>query len=175
MNKPTVSKRYSIWNLFRRTPKPAENAAVQEPQASKAESGKKVLIVDDDAVVLKAASMKLKSEGYGVITAVDGSSAMAAVRQSSPDVILLDIEFPPDVAHGGAVCWDGFRVMTWLKRLEPAKSIPVILMSGGEPARYQQLALAGGARGFVQKSLGFEGLLPLLEKCLTEPKAAAAI
>src|SRR4051812_17745709 len=94
MNKPTVSKSYSIWNLFRRTPKPAENAAVQEPQASKAESGKKVLIVDDDAVVLKAASMKLKSEGYGVITAVDGASAMAAVRQSSPDVILLDIEFP---------------------------------------------------------------------------------
>jgi len=164
--KPKPTKRFNIWNFFRQTPKAPEPVAVEQPQLSVADSGRKVLVVDDDAVVLKAASMKLKSEGYRVVTAVDGASAIRALGQTRPDVVLLDIEFPPDVPHGGIVSWDGFRLLAWLKRLELSQSIPVILMSGHEPACYQQKGLAIGASGFFQKSPGLEGLLPLIEKCL---------
>src|ERR1041385_4351581 len=58
---------------------------------------KKLLIIDDDAVVLKATSMRLQAAGYSVVTAIDGSSAIHALRKEKPDLILLDLSFPPDV------------------------------------------------------------------------------
>ena len=58
----------------------------------------KVLIVDDNEVIIKTLSMKLKSSGYDVIAATDGSEAVSAARRDKPDLIVLDISFPPDVA-----------------------------------------------------------------------------
>ena len=96
---------------------------------------KKILIVDDDAVIIKTTSAKLKSNGYQVITAMDAAEAVSAVRQNRPDLILLDISFPPDVAHGGSVDWDGLKIMAWLQRIDEAKNIPVIIISGGDPEK----------------------------------------
>src|SRR5437773_11788864 len=58
---------------------------------------KKILVVDDDRVILKALSIKLNAKGYDVLTATDGSEAVTAVRTHKPDLILLDISFPPDL------------------------------------------------------------------------------
>ncbi|MEI9865127.1 MAG: response regulator [Limisphaerales bacterium] len=66
---------------------------------------KRILIVDDNEVILKTVSLKLQGAGYKVVTALDGAEAVAAVRREAPDLILLDISFPPDV---GGVEWDGF-------------------------------------------------------------------
>ena len=81
-------------------------------------SRKKILIVDDSVVLLKALSLLLLSKGYQVLTAEDGAAALSTVRREKPDLILLDINFPPDVAHGGTVSWDAFRIMDWLRRIE---------------------------------------------------------
>jgi response regulator RpfG family c-di-GMP phosphodiesterase len=56
---------------------------------------KKILVVDDNIVFLKAMSLKLRTSGYEVITAVDGASAVSSVRKLKPDLILLDLNFPP--------------------------------------------------------------------------------
>ena len=95
---------------------------------------KKILVVDDNEVILKTISLKLQAAGYHVITALDGAEAVAAVRKDSPDLILLDISFPADV---GGVEWDGFRIMAWLHRLEAVKKTPVIIITGGEDAKIQ--------------------------------------
>jgi CheY-like chemotaxis protein len=58
---------------------------------------KKILVVDDNEVVLKAVSLKLQGCGYHIITALDGTEAVAAARRETPDLILLDLNFPPDV------------------------------------------------------------------------------
>ena len=79
---------------------------------------KKILVVDDNAIILRTLSMKLKSSGYEVLTATDGAQAVSTVRREKPDLILLDISFPPDVAHGGGVPWDGFLILSWLQRLD---------------------------------------------------------
>ncbi len=97
-------------------------------------SRKKILVVDDSPLILKLMSLKLTANGYDVITAEDGGTAVSTVRKEKPDLILLDISFPPDVGHGGGVAWDGFLIMTWLQRLEEAKHIPIIVITGGEPA-----------------------------------------
>src|SRR6476646_738516 len=89
---------------------------------------KKILVVDDSPIILKTLSMKLKSQGYDVLTAEDGSIAVSTARRERPDLILLDISFPPDVAHGGGVAWDGFLIMDWLRRMDEAKDIPVFII-----------------------------------------------
>src|SRR5580658_10269310 len=95
----------------------------------------KILVVDDNEIILKTISLKLQGAGYQVITALDGSEAVAAARRDTPDLILLDISFPPDV---GGVEWDGFRIMEWFYRLETAKKVPVIIITGGEDSKNKE-------------------------------------
>ena len=134
---------------------------------------KKILIVDDSPVILKALSMKLTANGYEVLTAVDGSEAVSTARLQKPDLILLDISFPPDVAHGGGVPWDGFLIMNWLRRLEEAKSIPIIVITGGDPAKFKDRALKAGAVSFFQKPIDNDELLNIVRQALEGGAAPA--
>jgi len=120
--------------------------------------GKKVLVVDDDAVIIKTTSTKLKSQGYEVFTALDASEAMSAVRLHNPDLILLDVCFPPDVGAD----WDGLKLMKWLQRMDAVKKIPIIVVSGSDTERYKPLCLAGGAAAFFDKPVQYDKLLPFL-------------
>lgn len=129
-------------------------------------SRKKILVVDDSPLILKLMSLKLTANGYDVITAEDGGTAVSTVRKEKPDLILLDISFPPDVGHGGGVAWDGFLIMTWLQRLEEAKHIPIIVITGGEPAKYKDRALAAGATNFFHKPIDNDALLTVIRQTL---------
>jgi len=130
---------------------------------------KRILVVDDNEVVVKALSLKLKSAGYDVLQATDGSGAVSAARTDKPDLIVLDINFPPDVAHGGGVPWDGFLIIDWLHRIDEAKKTPIIVITGGEPAKYKDRSLAAGAVAFFQKPINNEELLAAIEKALGKP------
>ena len=120
---------------------------------------KKILIVDDNRILLKTDSIKLRAHGYHPLTALDGGEAISTVRRERPDLILLDINFPPDVAHGGGVSWDGFQVLAWLRRLEGSRNAPVILMSGADLQRCKNRSLGDSAQGVFRKPLDHEGLL----------------
>jgi two-component system cell cycle response regulator len=120
---------------------------------------KRILVVDDNEVVVKALTMKLQSAGYDVLKALDGSEAVSAARREKPDLILLDISFPPDVAHGGGVPWDGFLIIDWLHRMDEARTIPIIIISGGDPAKYQERSIKAGAVAYFQKPVNNEQLL----------------
>ena len=136
-------------------------------------SRKKILIVDDNQVILRAYAFKLRTSGYDVLTAEDGSGAVSAARTQKPDLILLDISFPPDVAHGGGVGWDGFLIIEWLRRLEEAKNIPIIIITGGDPEKYKPRAIAAGAVAFCQKPVRPEELLAIVRKTLGEDPGPA--
>src|SRR5450432_3374814 len=107
-------------------------------------SAKKILVVDDNEIILKTISLKLQGAGYQVITALDGSEAVAAARKESPDLVLLDISFPPDV---GGVEWDGFRIMEWFRRMDSSKKTPIIVITGSEDKKHRERAVSGGAVG----------------------------
>ncbi len=129
-------------------------------------SSKKILVVDDNAVVIKTISLKLQGAGYQVLTAMDGSGAVAAARQESPDLILLDLDFPADVQ---GVPWDGFRIMEWLNRLDTLKKIPVIVITGMEDPGAKQRAIQSGAVAYFQKPLEHDNLLKVIRATLGEP------
>ncbi|HWX21345.1 MAG TPA: response regulator [Candidatus Binatia bacterium] len=137
--------------------------------------GKKVLIVDDDPVIVHTTALKLKSAGYDALTARDASEAISVVRKRKPDLILLDVSFPPDVAHGGAVAWDGFLIMSWLRRIEDARRIPIVIITGGEPAKYKERALSNGAVGFFHKPLDHDELLSVIRRTLDQPGVGPGI
>jgi len=54
----------------------------------------KVLVVDDDAALVKMLNVRLWAEGYETELAVDGDTAIALAREHHPDLILLDIAMP---------------------------------------------------------------------------------
>jgi CheY-like chemotaxis protein len=122
---------------------------------------KKILIVDDNAIILKTLSLALKQHEFEIVTALDGSEAVGAVRRERPDVIVLDISFPPSF---GAVDWDGFRIMQWLKRVEEAKNVPFIVITGSEAAKFKDRALKEGAAAFFQKPINNDEFIATVQK-----------
>lgn len=124
---------------------------------------KKVLLVDDDPLILKTMSIKLKARGYDVLTASDGSSAVTTVRTMKPDLIVLDISFPPDF---GNVDWDGFRILEWFKRLEETMNTPTIVVTGGDPAKYAARAMQLGAAAFFRKPFDHDLFFESVRKIL---------
>jgi len=138
-------------------------------------SPKKILIVDDSPVVLKALSMKLKSNGYAAITAEDGASAVSLARREKPDLILLDVSFPPDVGHGGGVPWEGVLIMAWMRRMDEVKDIPVVIITGGDPVKTKERAIAAGAANFFHKPIENDELLTVIRQTLEATAALAAL
>jgi CheY-like chemotaxis protein len=132
---------------------------------------KKILLVDDNRILLKVDSTKLKAHGYNVLTALDGGEAISTVRRERPDLILLDINFPPDVAHGGGVSWDGFLIMDWLRRMDEAMHIPIIIVTGGDPLKYKDRSLAAGAAAFFHKPVNHDELVGVIRQTLGETSA----
>jgi CheY-like chemotaxis protein len=133
----------------------------------------KILIVDDSRIILKAFSNKLLSCGYEVLTAQDGGTAVNLARQQKPDLIILDIYFPPDVGHGGGVAWDGFLIIGWLRRMEEAKDTPVIIITGAEGAHFKERALAAGAVDFLHKPVDPDLLVTSVRKALHQDTGSA--
>jgi DNA-binding response OmpR family regulator len=131
-------------------------------------SPKRILIVDDDVVFLRAMSFKLRAFGYEVLTAVDGAAAVSTIRQLRPHLILLDLNFPPDVAHGGGVCWDGLLILNWLRRMDEAQHIPVIAVTAGDLAGHKEQCLAAGVLDFFLKPVEHEALLATIRSALNQ-------
>jgi DNA-binding response OmpR family regulator len=122
-------------------------------------SRKKILVVDDSKVEVAALSGRLASVGYDVAVAEDGSSALSTARRERPDLIILDVMYPPDVAHGGGVAWDGFLILNWLRRIEEARNTPVIFVTGLDKPDYKDRALKAGATAFFHKPYRIDDLL----------------
>src|SRR5580658_2156208 len=132
---------------------------------------KTILVVDDNEVIVKTIAVKLKSAGYTVVTALEGADAVSLVRKEKPDLILLDLSFPPDIA---GVPWDGFRIMEWLHRVDESKKIPIIVITGGAGDKDKERALASGAVAFLYKPLDHDELLKMIRATLGTPAAPSA-
>jgi DNA-binding response OmpR family regulator len=80
----------------------------------------KVLVVDDDPVIVRLLRVNFEMEGYEVATAADGVEGMAAVRAERPDVIVSDIMMPK---------LDGLGFAAALKADPVLAPIPIVLLS----------------------------------------------
>jgi len=89
-------------------------------------STQKILIVDDEKLILISTRIVLESVGYGVVTAASGEEAIGKAREESPGLILLDIMMPGI---------DGWETLSRLKEDAETKDIPVIIFTAREHSR----------------------------------------
>lgn len=107
---------------------------------------KRVLIVEDDKILVEMYKEKLKLEGFLVSTALDGKKAMPKIKKGA-DLILLDILMPG---------LNGFEVLKRIQANESAKKIPVIVLTNiGSDSfdKDKNLALSLGATDYMIKAL----------------------
>jgi CheY-like chemotaxis protein len=130
---------------------------------------KTVLIADDSPLILKTLEFRIKSAGYRVVTALDPSEALEKVRAETPDVIIMDINFPPDVGFGGGGTWDGYRVLEWMKMNKSLGDAIQIIITGDDIAQHQEKAAASGVKGLFQKPIDIKALLGRIAECLPQP------
>ena len=81
----------------------------------------KILVVDDNIDDVEMYKMILESEGFEVITALDGTDAKERMKEEKPDLILLDVMMPE---------MDGFAFCSWIRSNEDYKDLPVVLLTG---------------------------------------------
>ena len=91
----------------------------------------RILLVDDNEANLDVAKVRLESQGYEVITAGDGEEALARVRETDPDLVLLDIMMPK---------LDGIEVTRRLKADASLPFTPIILVTAKADAKDETAA-----------------------------------
>jgi putative two-component system response regulator len=109
-----------------------------------------VLVVDDEEGVQAFFIRLLTEQGYTVHVASDGVSALAAVKEHAPDVVLLDVSIPE---------LDGFEVCRRLRRESSTRLTPIIFVTGLQEREQRVEGLAAGADDFLTKPVDTQELL----------------
>lgn len=110
-------------------------------------AGPRVLVVDDDREILRAARIRLRSGGYEVLVAEDGSAGLATAKEEVPDAVLLDIRMPG---------LDGLSVLGALRKHLPTRAIPIVVLSANVAEKAKRRAMELGATYFLEKP--YEGV-----------------
>ena len=119
---------------------------------------KKILIIDDEPDILRAAKVRLMSFGYEVITAGDGSDIVNLVQKNMPDLILLDLRLPR---------MDGDKICAMLKADDRFKNIPIIIFTASSDLNTSKKVKDSGANGYLIKPFDTEELLQIIKKFLS--------
>ena len=106
----------------------------------------KVLVIDDDAALLRALRLGLRAGGHEVITASNGEQGITHTATSAPDVVVLDLGLP-DV--------DGLTVC---RRIRQWSDVPIVVLSAIGNEERKVSALDGGADDYVTKPFGMAEL-----------------
>ncbi len=122
-----------------------------------AERGKKrtILVVDDNEDVRRLVKKVLEMSGFKVNEAGDGESALRAIDEDVPDLVLMDIRLPGQ--------FNGLETTSRLKDDARMQRVPIIALTASVLERDRQQALAAGCCGFIGKPIDISTLPKLLE------------
>jgi DNA-binding response OmpR family regulator len=112
------------------------------------------MLVEDDQSLLEATKYNLLKEGYGVITASDGSQAIALARKETPDLIILDIMLPE---------LDGFEVCRILRK---EMTTPILMLTAKSDEVDKIVGLEIGADDYLTKPFSIRELLARIKALL---------
>jgi two-component system alkaline phosphatase synthesis response regulator PhoP len=117
----------------------------------------RILICDDDPLLIELMSFRLEAKGFDVLTAMDGVEALAKVASEQPSLVVLDAMMPR---------LDGFEVLSRMKGDTAVSHIPVIMLTARKGERDIVSALERGADDYLVKPFIPEELLARLSKLL---------
>jgi two-component system cell cycle response regulator len=110
----------------------------------------RLLIVDDSETVLTFLQAIFESENFEVMTASDGTDALAKAHRSLPDLIITDSLMPG---------LDGFTLLRMLREDPATEAVPVIMLTSGSPDDPDHIAREPRPDAFVKKSADFGPLV----------------
>ncbi len=114
----------------------------------------RVLLVDDDPKIVALVGRGLAFEGFEVVSAADGETALEAAERQQPDLVLLDIAMPSI---------DGFEVC---RRFRLVRDTPIIMVTARDETSQKVRALTLGADDYVVKPFDFDELLARMKAVL---------
>src|SRR6266542_5404350 len=123
-------------------PPPSRPAAETQSARVEDESWPLVLVVDDSPTIRKIVEVTLKRERIRVMGVGDGLSALAAVADRQPQLVLLDITLPG---------MDGYQICQALKHRPSSKHIPVVMLSGRDGFFDKMRGKLAGSTQYVTK------------------------
>lgn len=125
-----------------------------------------VMVIDDNVTNLKMLVRLLTSQGYDVRPMTSGQAALDAIRESLPDLVLLDVNMPD---------MDGYEVCEKLKSDELSKSIPVVFLTALHSTADIVNAFKAGAADYLTKPFRFDELLARVQNHLALRQAHKAL
>ena len=132
---------------------PAETTVEKPKVAPK----KRILIVEDQAMIVNMLKMRLEANHYEVITASDGQEGFEKAQKENPDLIILDVMLPK---------MNGYKVCQLLKADPKYKTIPVIISSGRTPQEIRRVSKDVGADAYMHKPFEAEVLLAKMKELI---------
>jgi len=103
---------------------------------------KRVLVVDDDPMVTRLVRINLELEGFEVIEAWDGNTALGLIEENPPDLLLLDIMMP----H-----MDGWEILRRLRADPDMDRLPIVLLTARVQDNDMSRGWRMGADGYITK------------------------
>lgn len=119
----------------------------------------KILVVDDEEGILELLDEDLSDNGFDVISANNGASALAQIYREQPDIVLLDLNIPEI---------NGYEVLRELRDATTTKNLPVILLTGVSPTEGEQAAVELGANHYVTKPCKLSSLRAVIRVAMRE-------
>ena len=122
---------------------------------------RRILIVDDDPVILRLLKVNFEMEGFGVITAENGQAGVDAATQELPDIILLDVMMPG---------MNGLEAAERLRSQSSTQQIPIVFVSAKAQSVDVKAGLQAGAVDYVTKPFDPVELVEKVEGLLARTK-----
>ena len=115
--------------------------------------GAKILVIDDEPDLTDIIQTFLEGAGYHVYSENSAVKGIEKARSLKPDLVLLDITMP---------VMDGYQVCQELKKDKATADIPVVFLTGKDPAEDNNRAFQSGADLFIKKPFSCESLLEIV-------------
>lgn len=122
----------------------------------------RVLLVDDEPVVLRMFEVNLRIAGFEVRTAGTGRAAIDAAEAEAPDVVVLDLGLPD---------MDGWDVLEGLRSIDGLGATPVIVLSGLDRDAVGERGYAASVHAFLTKPVEPADLVEALRRALARTDA----
>ncbi|MCR3759283.1 response regulator transcription factor [Clostridium felsineum] len=124
-------------------------------------AGEKILVVDDEAHIVKLIKFNLENNGYKVITAEDGGEALEKAKVEVPQLVLLDLMLP---------VMDGYDVCREIRKDQSISNMPVIMITAKGEELDKILGLELGADDYITKPFSVRELVARVKAVLRRTK-----
>ncbi|MEK6587985.1 MAG: response regulator [Chloroflexota bacterium] len=122
----------------------------------------RILIVDDNKLIVEGLSMVVSSRGHVPLTAFSGEEALKVVASAMPDVVLLDLTMPGI---------DGFETLRRLRKMPQGQGLPVLIVTARDEFDLESQVAEAGGNGLLKKPVDVNLLAAQITLHTSEAKA----